>query len=108
MGLVHRGRHLGWGVDLGVKRPRPALFRHPEGRRRFVDEAQTWISLGLHPHMCSCYYVRTIDGIPRVFAEYAEGGSVRELIDHRRLYHGEPDEVLARLLDLAIQMAWGL
>ncbi len=31
--------------------------------------------MSLHPHTVSCYYVRTLGGIPRVFAEYVEGGS---------------------------------
>lgn len=108
MGLVYRVRHLGWDVDLAVKSPRPALFRHPEGHDRFVAEAQTWISLGLHPHLCGCYYVRTIDSVPRIFAEYAEGGSVRDLIDGGLLREDAPDDVLALRLDLAIQTAWGL
>lgn len=108
MGVVYRVRHLGWDVDLAVKSPRPALFRHRAGRDRFVAEAQTWISLGLHPHLCSCFYVRTIDGIPRIFAEYAEGGSVRDLLDGGGPAAMTEDEALAFRLDLAIQMAWGL
>ncbi|QYN19253.1 protein kinase [Amycolatopsis sp. DSM 110486] len=102
MGLVYRVRHLGWDLDLAVKSPRAVLFRHQAGRDQFVAEAQTWISLGLHPHLCSCYYVRTIDGMPRIFAEYAPDGSVRDLLDS-----GRPWAPGFRL-DLAIQMAWGL
>lgn len=108
MGLVYRVRHLGWDVDLAVKSPRPALFRHPAGREQFVAEARTWISLGLHPHLCSCFYVRTVDGIPRIFAEYAAGGSLRDLLDHGRLRGMAPEEALGFRLDLAIQVAWGL
>src|SRR5687768_16387200 len=65
MGVVHRVRHLGWDIDLAVKSPRPELFTDDSARRRFVTEAQTWVSLGLHPHLCGCYYVRTLDGVPR-------------------------------------------
>ncbi|MFF7144809.1 serine/threonine-protein kinase [Streptomyces nodosus] len=108
MGLVYRVRHLGWDVDLAVKTPRPALIRNPLGHRQFVTEAQTWMALDMHPHVCTCYYVRTIDDVPRVFAQYADGGSLRELIDSGRLHRGDQDERLARLLDLAIQTAWGL
>lgn len=108
MGLVYRVRHLGWDVDLAVKSPRPALFRHPVGRERFLAEARTWISLGLHPHLCSCFYVRTVDGIPRIFAEYADGGSLRDLLDQDRLRGMEPEQALGFRLDLAIQVAWGL
>ncbi|MGC7097438.1 WD40 repeat domain-containing serine/threonine-protein kinase [Amycolatopsis lurida] len=105
MGLVYRVRHLGWGTDLAVKSPRPELFRTDEGQERFIAEAQTWVSLGVHPHVCCCHYVRTVDGVPRVFAEYVPGGSLREWIEDGRLHDGE---ALARILVLAIQMAWGL
>ncbi|MFD5157094.1 WD40 repeat domain-containing serine/threonine protein kinase [Streptomyces hawaiiensis] len=108
MGLVHRVRHLGWDTDLAVKSPRPELFRDEADRERFVREAQTWVGLELHPHLCGCHYVRTIGGVPRVFAEYVNGGSLRESIDEGRLYRGARDEVLGRILDIAIQMARGL
>jgi hypothetical protein len=49
-----------------------------------------------------------MDGVPRVFAEYLPGGSLREWIDDRRLYAGTEGEALARILDLAVQTAWGL
>jgi len=108
MGVVYRVRHVGWDIDLAVKSPRPELFRTEEDRRRFVAEAETWVSLGLHPHVCNCYYVRVLDGVPRVFAEYIPDGGLHEWIDDRRLYDGGPREATARILDIAIQTAWGL
>jgi WD40 repeat protein/serine/threonine protein kinase len=108
MGVVYRVRHLGWNIDLAVKCPRPALFDSSASRQRFVDEAQTWVSLGLHPHVCHCYYVRVLGGVPRVFAEYVPGGSLHEWIADRRLYEGEAPEALGRILDIAIQTAWGI
>ncbi|MFB9521496.1 protein kinase [Streptomyces cremeus] len=108
MGLVYRVRHREWGSDLAVKCPRPELFRTAEQRRDFVREAETWVSLGLHPHVCGCHYVRVLGGVPRVFAEYVPGGSLRDLIRDGRLYEGGPARALARVLDLAVQTAWGL
>jgi WD40 repeat protein len=108
MGLVYRVRHLGWNVDLAVKCPRPELFVDEAAQQRFMAEAQTWVSLGLHPHVCGCHYVRVLGGVPRVFAEYVEAGTLREWIDDRRLYRGDPTDALARVLDVAIQIAWGL
>ena len=108
MGVVHRVRHLGWDADLAVKSPRPEMFRDAAGHERFVAEAETWVSLGLHPHVCTCHYVRTLGPVPRVFAEYVEGGSLRDQIDDGRLYGGGPDRVMPRILDIAIQAAWGL
>ncbi|SHN39221.1 serine/threonine-protein kinase [Cryptosporangium aurantiacum] len=108
MGLVYRVHHLEWGVDLAMKSPQPRLFGTPEDRERFVVEAETWVSLGLHPNVCACHYVRTIDGIPRIFAEYLPGGSLREWIDDRRLYRGDERTNLATMLRIAVQFAWGL
>ncbi|MCS7286954.1 MAG: serine/threonine protein kinase [Anaerolineae bacterium] len=66
------------------------------------------MSLGLHPHIVTCFYVRTLGGIPRLFTEFVEGGSLKDWIRTRRLYEGGPKEALRRILDLAIQFAWGL
>ncbi|WP_435972847.1 protein kinase domain-containing protein [Streptomyces sp. Qhu_M48] len=108
MGVVYKVRHRVWDVDLAVKSPRPERFRGAVDRERFVAEAEAWVSLGLHPHVCACHYVRTLGGVPRIFAEYVEGGSLREWIDDRRLYAGGRQEIQARILDVAIQIAWGL
>lgn len=108
MGLVYRVRHREWDTDLAVKCPRPELFRTPEQQRLFVREAETWVSIGLHPNVCGCHYVRVLGGIPRVFAEYVPGGSLRDWIRDRRLYAGGPQQALPRVLDLAVQTAWGL
>ncbi|MDL4813708.1 protein kinase domain-containing protein [Actinomadura opuntiae] len=108
MGLVHRVRHLTWGIDLAVKSPRPEAIADAAGRARFVAEAENWVSLGLHPNVCGCHYVRTLDGVPRVFAEYVPGGSLNEWIDDGRLYEGGPARALERILDVAVQTAWGL
>ena len=77
MGLVYRVRHRGWNLDLAVKSPRADYFQTEEQKETFVRECETWSDLGLHPHTVSCYYVRTLGGIPRVFAEYIEGGVSR-------------------------------
>ncbi|MGW5782165.1 protein kinase domain-containing protein [Streptomyces sp. NPDC003863] len=107
MGVVHQVRHLAWGADLAVKSPKGQRWNATR-REQFVTEAETWVSLGLHPHVCSCHYVRVFDGVPRVFAEYVPGGSLHDWIRGRRLYNGDHRGVLARMLDLAIQFAWGL
>ena len=108
MGLVYRVRHRGWNIDLAVKNPRADWFKTEEQKENFVRECETWINLGLYPHTVSCYYVRTLGGIPRVFAEYVEGGSLSDWIKTRKLYEEGPDKALKRILDIAIQFAWGL
>jgi WD40 repeat protein/serine/threonine protein kinase len=108
MGLVYRVRHREWEVDLALKVPRPDLLRSQEFARRFEMEAESWVELGLHPHTVSCVYVRRLAGRPGVFAEWVEGGTLRDAIRGRRIYGGEPGEAIGRLVDVAVQIAWGL
>jgi WD40 repeat protein len=108
MGLVYRVHHRGWNMDLAVKSPRPEFFRDERDKENFEREAETWVKLGLHPHTVSCYYVRRLGAVPRLFAEYLHGGSLADWLRSGRLYQGTPDEVLVRVLDVAIQFAWGL
>jgi len=106
--VVYRVHHRQWDLDLAVKSPRAETYRTEAARGRFAAECQTWISLGLHPNIVTAYYVRTLGGIPRIFAEYVEGGSLRDWIESRRLYEGGGEVALERMLDVAIQFAWGL
>jgi serine/threonine protein kinase len=108
MGLVYRVYHREWDMDLAVKSPRPEFFETTEQVGNFEREAETWVSLGLHPHIVSCYYVRRLGGIPRIFAEFVEGGTLSEWIRNRKLYADGPTSALHRVLDIAIQTAWGL
>ncbi len=102
MGNVYRVRHQYWNIDLAVKSPLPAFFRTQEQKELFISEAETWISLGLHPHIVNCYYVRTLGGIPRIFAELVEGGSLLDWIRQGKI------TTVEQALDIAIQFAWGL
>ena len=108
MGVVHRVRHLAWGIDMAVKSARTEVLVSPAGQELFVREAEAWVSLGLHPHVCTCYYVRVMGGVPRVFAEYVPGGSLRDWLRDGRLYAGGVRSALTRILDVAIQVARGL
>lgn len=107
-GAVYRAHHLGWGVDLAVKRPKPALLQRQGGIESIEREADTWVNLDLHPHILTCYYVRRIDDIPHIFIELIEGGNLAEAISGGQLYAGGTQRALARMLDFAIQFAWGL
>ena len=102
MGRVYRVRHRGWGLDLAVKAPLPAVLEAAGGADLFEREAETWVNLGLHPHVVTCHYVRRIEGVPLVFAEYVDGGSLHEAIHAGRLDSAEA------ILDVAVQFAWGL
>lgn len=90
------------GLDLAIKTPLPSALRSAAGRARFLREAEAWIALGLHPHICTAYYVRELEGLPRLFIEYLPGGTLEEwLASH-------PAAGLPARLDLAIQVAAGM
>jgi len=108
VGIVHRIYHREWDMDLAVKSPKPQFFQTEHGKRSYEQEAQTWVELGLHPNIVTCYLVRRIGGIPRLFAEFVPDGSLREWIIDGRLYHGGKGAALLRILNIAIQFAWGL
>ena len=108
MGLVYRVHHVKWNIDLALKQPRAEYFRTPNQIQTFKSECDTWVRLGLHPHVANCYYVRLHEGVPLVFAEYLEGGSLEEWIDERTLYRDGPDRALERILDIGLQAGFGL
>lgn len=108
MGVVHRVHHRGWGLDLAVKTPRQELAATPAAMAGFEAEANHWVELGLHPNTVNCVYVRRINQVPRVFAEWVEGSSLAEAVADGLLYADGPDAAVARILDIAIQVAWGL
>ncbi|MGB0384183.1 MAG: protein kinase [Ardenticatenaceae bacterium] len=74
----------------------------------FMRQVGSWVQLGLHPHVVTCHYVREMGGVPRILAEYVADGSLADWISERRLYEGGHEAALGRMLDVAIQMAWGL
>ena len=108
VGIVHRVHHREWDIDFAVKSPKPDVSLSESGKENFEQECQTWIELGLHTNIVTCYLVRRIGGMPRVFAEFVPDGTLREWILDGRLYEGNEDQALARILDIAIQFAWGL
>ncbi|MFA1550958.1 protein kinase domain-containing protein [Actinomadura chokoriensis] len=108
MGLVYRVRHRGWDTELAMKVPRPELVGSEWGLRGFEDEAQTWVGLGLHPHVVNCAYVRRLGPLPGVFAEWVGGGSLADAIRDGRLDDPDRRRGTGRIIDIAIQFAWGL
>ena len=108
VGVVHRIYHREWNIDLAVKSPKPQVFRTETGKLAYEKEAQTWIELGLHPNIVTCYLVRRIGDIPRLFAEFVADGSLRDWMRDGRLYEDGEEASLLRILNIATQFAWGL
>ena len=107
-GRVYKVWHRTWRREMAVKTPRLDAFATQKQKDVFTRECETWINLGLHPHIAPCHYVRELGGVPRVFSEYASADTLEDWIRSKRLYDGDRQTALARMLDVAIQFAWGL
>ena len=55
MGVAHRVLHRGSSIDLAVKTAKPELVSSPARMADFEAEAETWVGLGLHPHVVDLY-----------------------------------------------------
>ncbi|MDM8550593.1 protein kinase [Desulfobacterales bacterium HSG2] len=104
MGTVFRVRHREWHIDMAVKMPLAHLVADEASRARFVREAQTWVDLGMHPNIVQCWYVRELDGMPRLFMDYLKGGSLKDRIRKGEVSPGEREKII----DLTIQACDGL
>jgi WD40 repeat protein/serine/threonine protein kinase len=103
-GIVYKVNHLEWQVDLAVKMPLADLVFDEASKARFIREAQTWVALGLHPNIVQCWYIRELGGMPRVFMDYIDGGSLKDWLNAGKVKPGE----WGKILDLAIQACDGL
>ena len=88
MGSVWRVHHQNWSVDLAMKRPQAKLFSNEAQKANFIRECEAWINLGLHPNIVSCYYVRELGGVPTIFSEWMENGSLENRIKDGSVYEG--------------------
>lgn len=100
MGVVS----FAWDRELermvAIKTPHAASTATDNGRARFLREAEAWVELGLHPHVCCAYYVQEIEDLPRLIIEYVDGGSLDQ-----RLRSGLDFDTG---LDVAVQIASAL
>jgi serine/threonine protein kinase len=112
MGDVYLVKSRSTGNLFAVKR---MLSEHSDDmglRREFMRELLTWVDLPLHPNLTPCHFFRHMDdGGIAIFASFVEGGSLLDWIrgrDGKSLYEGTEKKILTRILDIAIQTAWGL
>ena len=102
MGRVYICDHLGWGIKMAIKSPRPEVLADQEGIQRIIKEANGWIRMGMHPNIAACYYVLAVDKIPHLFIEYVDGGSLGDWIKTGRCRD------LRTTLSLAVQFCHGM
>ncbi len=104
MGVVYRVHHREWNVEMAVKVPLSSFISDEVAKARFVREAQTWVDLGLHPNIVQCWYVREIAGLPRIFMDYMDGGSLKQWVQQGRV---KPTQ-WEKIIDLTVQACDGL
>ncbi len=104
MGVVWKVHHREWDRVLALKMPLPHLVGSLALRERFVREAETWVGLGVHPHIVQCWYVLNIGGRPCLFLDYMTGGSLKDKIADKTVEPG----MWARILELSLQIASGM
>lgn len=102
MGKVYISEHLGWGVKMAIKSPRPEVLADKEGMKLILREANSWIRMGMHPNITTCYYILSINKAPHLFIEYIDGGCLAEWIEAGRCRN------LRTALTLAVQFCHGM
>lgn len=102
MGKVYFVFHTVWKMMLAIKTPQAQAVTSEASLWRFLREAELWVDLGLHPNIATCYYARVINGLPRLFIEYVDGGSLEEWIEKK------DSSDLATVIDLMLQFCHGM
>jgi serine/threonine protein kinase/WD40 repeat protein len=103
-GVVLEVEHLGWACKLALKLPLPQAVNSPQKQARFIREAETWIRLGVHPHIVRCWFVREVSGLPGLFLDLITGGSLEDQIKVGTVGPGR----WKKNVDVLLQMAEGL
>lgn len=93
-----------------VKRAR---IRDGLSQRSLLSEIQIWLAIPSYRHLAGLRSFCLWDACDEhtellLAAEYVGGGTLDQLIQSRRLYRGGSRKALGRILDIAIQSAWGL
>jgi WD40 repeat protein/serine/threonine protein kinase len=102
MGKVYFVFHRLWKMMLAIKTPLRSAVKNEARLLRFLREAELWVNLGLHPNIATCYYARIISGMPRLFIEYVNGGTLDQWQERGQLRD------LRILVDLMLQFTHGM
>jgi serine/threonine protein kinase/WD40 repeat protein len=92
MGIVYQVFHREWNRQLAMKVPLAIGDQEGFDLKRWVREAHTWIDLGLHPRVVSCWFVRQWKGVPILFLDLFSGGSLKEKLEQRSGPPQTPEE----------------
>lgn len=104
MGVVWRVFDREWDRDLALKLPRQVVLDNQVLRERYIREAETWIGLGVHPHIVQCWFVTEIFSVPALFLDYLTGGSLASWMEEGHVRPG----AWGLILEIVMQVAEGL
>ena len=102
MGRVYFVFHRLWNMMLAMKTPQVEAIRSVSDLKRFLREAEYWVHLGLHPNIATCYYARVLNGLPRMFIEYVDGGNLKDWADDNK------NKDVRVIVDLMLQFCHGM
>lgn len=104
MGVVWRVFDREWDRDLALKLPKPVVMESPPLLERYIREAETWVGLGVHPHIVQCWFVTEVHGVPALFLDYLTGGSLANWLEDGYIRPGQWDLII----EIAMQVTEGL
>ena len=103
MGRVYKVKHLKWGIELAGKCPLPQFWKDKALMKRFEREVEAWTEMGRHPNIVNAYYLRDIDGIPYLFMDWMDGGSLKDWL-YGKSWETHKEELLLYAIGIATGM----
>ena len=99
---IYLAEHTATGKHYAVKIPEFIESSDKLRKHLFCREIRTWIDLPDHRHLNKCNFCRTHHNRFIIFSEYIDGGNLDSWVANLKIRD------LSSILDLAIQIAWGL
>jgi len=101
MGVIHLAQDQSTEQKVIIKSPHESFFYKEERKLLFLREAEEWVKLDPHQNIVKAYTVLNIDYLPRIVAEYVDGGTLSEYLSK-----GPLDPKTA--IDIAAQICYGM